>query len=119
MRACLGSCLVLGYRVWAARLGIPLTNVEVDVTCEFDTRGQLGLDDDVAVGWERIVFDVRIESDAPSRRGRAPRRSRESLEPDARKPRELHHPRSPPDGRETHAVLPESEDPDPPPIRTS
>ena len=64
MRACLGSCLVLGYRVWAARLGIPVTNVEIDVTCEFDTRGQLGLDDDVAVGWERIVFDVRIESDA-------------------------------------------------------
>jgi uncharacterized OsmC-like protein len=66
MRACLGSCLVLGYRVWAARLGIPLANVEIDVTCEFDTRGQLGLDDDVAVGWERIVFDVRVESDAPS-----------------------------------------------------
>jgi uncharacterized OsmC-like protein len=66
MRACLGACLVLGYRVWAARLGIPLTNVEIDVICEFDTRGQLGLDDDVAVGWERILFDVRVESDAPS-----------------------------------------------------
>jgi uncharacterized OsmC-like protein len=64
MRACLGSCLVLGYRVWAARLGIPVTNVEIDVTCEFDTRGQLGLDDDVAVGWGRIVLDVRVQSDA-------------------------------------------------------
>jgi uncharacterized OsmC-like protein len=66
MRACLGSALVLGYRVWAARLGIPVTNVEVDVTSEFDSRGALGLDDDIAIGWERIVFDVRIESNAPT-----------------------------------------------------
>jgi len=66
MRACLGSALVLGYRVWASRLGVPVTNIEVDVTCEFDTRGELGLDADIAIGWERIVFDVRIESDAPS-----------------------------------------------------
>jgi uncharacterized OsmC-like protein len=65
MRACLGSCLALGYRVWAARLGVTMTSVEVDVICEFDTRGQLGLDDDVAVGWDRVVFDVRIASDAP------------------------------------------------------
>ena len=65
MRACLGSCLALGYRLWAARLGVSMTSVEVDVTCEFDTRGQLGLDDDVAVGWDRVAFDVRIESDAP------------------------------------------------------
>ena len=66
MRACLGSALVLGYRLWAARLGIPVTSVDVDVTVEFDARGALGLDDDVAIGWERIVFDVRIESTAPT-----------------------------------------------------
>jgi uncharacterized OsmC-like protein len=66
MRACLGSALVLGYRLWASRLGVPVNNIEVDVTSEFDTRGELGLDADIAIGWERIIFDVRIESDAPS-----------------------------------------------------
>lgn len=66
MRACLGSALVLGYRVWASRLGVPVTNIDVSVTSEFDTRGELGLDADVAIGWERIIFDVRIESDAPA-----------------------------------------------------
>ena len=66
MRACLGAALVLGYRLWAARLDIPISNVDVDVTVEFDARGALGLDDDIAIGWERIVFDVRIESEAPT-----------------------------------------------------
>jgi hypothetical protein len=37
----------------------------VDVTVEYDARGQLGLSDDVAIGWQRLLFDVRIQSDAP------------------------------------------------------
>jgi uncharacterized OsmC-like protein len=65
MRVSLGACMAVGYRTWAARLGVPLENVEVDVTCEFDVRGQLGLDDGVPAGWQRLLFEVRITSDAP------------------------------------------------------
>ena len=65
MRASIGSCLAMGYRLWAARLGVDLRAVEVDVTCEFDVRGQLGVTGDVPVGWERIVLEVRIVSAAP------------------------------------------------------
>jgi uncharacterized OsmC-like protein len=54
----------MGYRSWAARFGLELASVEVDVTVEFDARGQLGLSDDVAVGWQRLLFDVRVATDA-------------------------------------------------------
>jgi len=64
MRASLGACLAIGYRSWAARFGIELASVEVDVTVEYDARGQLGLSDDVAIGWQRLRFDVRVASDA-------------------------------------------------------
>jgi uncharacterized OsmC-like protein len=65
MRASLGACLALGYRIWAARLEVALDRVEVEVTCEYDARGQLGLDDTVAVGWQQLSVDVVAVSDAP------------------------------------------------------
>ncbi len=66
MRASLGSCMAMSYRSWAARLGVDVRSVEVDVTCEFDARGQLGVADDVAIGWERLIFEVRIVSAHPA-----------------------------------------------------
>ncbi len=65
MRAAIGACLTMGYRSWAARLGVDLLAVEVDVTCEFDVRGQLGLAEDVPPGWQRLLFEVRLVSNAP------------------------------------------------------
>ena len=64
MRASLGACLAMGYRIWGARLGVAIEAVEVEMTCEYDVRGQLGVADDVAVGWEHVRFDVRITSAA-------------------------------------------------------
>ncbi|HEX6275652.1 MAG TPA: OsmC family protein [Polyangiaceae bacterium] len=65
MRAALGACLAMGYRIWAARLDVDFDTVEVDVTCDFDQRGQLGLADDIPAGWQRISLEVRIVTDAP------------------------------------------------------
>ncbi|HEX5098216.1 MAG TPA: OsmC family protein [Polyangiaceae bacterium] len=65
MRASLGACLAMSYRGWAARFGYEVGAVEVSVTVEYDARGQLGLSDEVPVGWQRLLFDVRIVSDAP------------------------------------------------------
>jgi uncharacterized OsmC-like protein len=64
MRAALGAALALGYRVWAARLEIPIGAIEVDVTSDADARGPLGVAP-VAVGWQRLRIDVRIASAAP------------------------------------------------------
>jgi hypothetical protein len=65
MRASIGACLALGYQDWAARLGVPIDGVEVELACDYDVRGQLGLADDVAVGWQRLRIEVTIASAAP------------------------------------------------------
>jgi len=64
VRAGLGACLAMGYDMWARRLGVPIDSIEVDITCELDARGQLGIGD-VPAGWQRISWHVRITSDAP------------------------------------------------------
>jgi uncharacterized OsmC-like protein len=64
MRASITACLAMGYRLWGARLEVALDGVEVDVVCESDARGQLGIEG-VDIGWQRIVVEVRIESGAP------------------------------------------------------
>ena len=64
MRASLGACMAIGYRLWGARLDVPIDAVEVDVGCDYDARGQMGLAHDVAIGWERLRFVVTIVSPA-------------------------------------------------------
>jgi len=64
MRASIAASLAMGYRQWSARLDVAIDAVEVDVICESDTRGQLGIEG-VAVGWQRMVVVVLIDSDAP------------------------------------------------------
>ena len=95
MRAGLVACLAMGYRMWGARLDVAIDDVEVDVMCESDVRGQLGIAD-VPIGWQRIVVDVRIAS-ARARGGRAARgRDGGSPEPDAREPVARDRARPPP-----------------------
>lgn len=65
LRASLGACLVMGYRIWAARLEVPLDDVVLDLVCEYDVRGQLGLDPAAAIGWKRVTFDVVVRSASP------------------------------------------------------
>jgi uncharacterized OsmC-like protein len=64
MRAALIACLAMGYRMWAARLDVAIDEVEVDVLCETDVRGQMGIAD-VPIGWQQIAVDVCIASPAP------------------------------------------------------
>ena len=65
MRASLAACLAMGYRIWAARLQVPLDGVDVGVTVDFDARGQAGVADDVAIGWQRLQMDVVVTTAAP------------------------------------------------------
>lgn len=64
MRASIGASLAMGYRLWGARLGVRIDAVEVEMTCEYDVRGQLGVADNVPPGWQSVRFDVTIASDA-------------------------------------------------------
>jgi uncharacterized OsmC-like protein len=65
MRASLGACLAMGYRIWGARLDVTIEAVDMEITCEFDARGQTGVSADVAIGWQRIMVDVVIASPEP------------------------------------------------------
>jgi uncharacterized OsmC-like protein len=65
MRASLAASLAMGYRLWGARLGVAIDAVTVEVSCEYDARGQLGVSDEVSVGWLRARFDVTVTSAAP------------------------------------------------------
>ena len=63
-RAAIGSCLAIGYAMWASRLQVPITSLEVEIQADYDVRGELGVNDDVRPGYGEIRYIVRVESDA-------------------------------------------------------
>jgi uncharacterized OsmC-like protein len=63
-RAALGSCLAMGYVMWAAHFDVPLDSVEVVVETDYDARGMLGVDDAVSPGWPAVRYRVSITSRA-------------------------------------------------------
>lgn len=64
-RAALASCLTIGLSMWAARLGVPLTALEVTVEADYDVRGELGVSEEVRPGYLAMRYLVAIESPAP------------------------------------------------------
>jgi uncharacterized OsmC-like protein len=64
-RGALGSCLALGYAMWAARLGVTLDSLSVDVEADYDSRGELGLSDEVPPGYTQVRYTVTVASRAP------------------------------------------------------
>jgi len=64
-RGALGSCLAMGYAMWAAKLDIPIDGIEVEVQADYDTRGHYGVAD-VAPGYAQVRYVVTVESDAPA-----------------------------------------------------
>lgn len=63
-RAALGSCLAISYIMWAARLGIPLAHVAVEVHADADARGLYGVDG-VPAGYTKVRYVVSLTSPAP------------------------------------------------------
>lgn len=63
-RAALGSCLAVTYVMWAAKLGVPLDALEVEVQADYDARGYHGIGD-VRPGYGEIRYIVRVKSPAP------------------------------------------------------
>lgn len=66
--ASLGSCQVITYQVWAAKLGIALETVEVAVTGELDVHGFFGFDPGVRPGFQSIGVTVRLTGPETSER---------------------------------------------------
>jgi uncharacterized OsmC-like protein len=60
-RASLGSCLAIGYAIWAAKTGIQIDHIEVDVEADVDARGNFGIDD-AKPGYTGMRYTVTVES---------------------------------------------------------
>lgn len=63
-RGALGTCLALGYAMWAARLNVPLDSLSVEIEADFDSRGQYGLSDEVPPGYTQVRYTVTVSSPA-------------------------------------------------------
>jgi len=65
-RGALGSCLAVGYAMWAARLDVPITSLSVDIEADYDSRGELGVSDAVPPGYTEVRYVVTVESPSPT-----------------------------------------------------
>lgn len=54
------ACQVVTYRVWAAKLGIELDEVQITADGALDTRGFFGIDDAVRPGFQGINVNVHL-----------------------------------------------------------
>ncbi|HET8943355.1 MAG TPA: OsmC family protein [Dehalococcoidia bacterium] len=64
-RAALGSCIAMGYVMWAAVREIPLDSVEVIVEADYPGNALYGLDDTTPPGWSAMRYKAIISSPAP------------------------------------------------------
>jgi uncharacterized OsmC-like protein len=65
-RGAVGSCIAIGYGMWAARLGVPIDALEVEVQADYDARGELGVSPEVRPGYLAMRYIVTVESTAPT-----------------------------------------------------
>lgn len=66
--AALGSCQVISYQVWAAKLGLAVDSIDVDVTGALDVRGFFGLDETVRPGFTTLHVEAHITGPEPRER---------------------------------------------------
>ncbi len=63
-RGALGTCLVMAYVQWAAKLEVPLEKLEVLVEADYDTRGEYGVGD-ARPDYESVRCKIDLKSPAP------------------------------------------------------
>ncbi|PRY03407.1 OsmC family protein [Paraburkholderia sp. BL25I1N1] len=59
--AALNACIAVGYVAQCAVRGITLQSLEIETEGDIDLRGFLGIDPDVANGYESLRYTVRIK----------------------------------------------------------
>ena len=63
-RAALGSCLAMGYMMYAAKLDVLFNGLEVEIQADFDDGALFGVADTPA-GYSEVRYVVAVDSDAP------------------------------------------------------
>ena len=64
LRAALSSCVAMGVKMWAARRDVAIDRVEVTVETDVDARGQFGVADEIAPGFEDVRVRIHVDSAA-------------------------------------------------------
>ena len=64
LRAALGSCMAMSYRLRAAKHGVELTSIRITVEADSELSGMLSCDAPAPAGFTEIRYDVEIESPA-------------------------------------------------------
>lgn len=64
LRAALSSCVAMGVKMWAARRDVAIDRVEVRVETDVDARGQFGVAEEIAPGFEGVRIHIHVESPA-------------------------------------------------------
>ncbi len=64
-RGALASCLTIGLSMWAARMGVELTSLDVEIQADYDARGELGVSDEVRPGYLAMRYKIKVASPAP------------------------------------------------------
>ena len=59
--AALNACIAVGYVAQCAVRGITLQSLEIETEGDIDLRGFLGIDPDVANGYESLRYTVRVK----------------------------------------------------------
>ena len=62
-RAALGSCLAIGYMLWASKLDVAIDSLEVEIQADYDD-GSLFATSDNPPGYLQIRYLVRVKSPA-------------------------------------------------------
>ena len=70
VRGALAGCLAIGVKMWAVRMEIPITALEVEVQADYDVRGELGVSASVMPGYSAVRYAIRVTSPAPESRVR-------------------------------------------------
>jgi len=63
-RAAVASCVAMGIKMWAARMEVDISHVEVHFATDVDARGQFGMCDDIPAGFENSDLTIKVVSDA-------------------------------------------------------
>ncbi|MBI1337396.1 MAG: OsmC family peroxiredoxin [Phycisphaera sp.] len=59
----INACVLTGYVMTAAAMGVKIDRLEVEITGDIDLRGLLGIDEKVAPGYESLQQTIRVSGD--------------------------------------------------------
>jgi uncharacterized OsmC-like protein len=65
-RGAFGACLAINCAMWAARLGVPLASLEIEVQADYNARVEYGVDEGTP-GYSEVRYVVTVASTAPER----------------------------------------------------